>query len=226
MSRRLTLLATGAALLAAPLVMAAPPAPDDAALDHILREHGLGDKAQGGSWFSYVGYLLTRALGWVFARITRILTEIGDPGGWVGVLLWVLLALAVLALLAAVGSALLKRLRRRGAESGAAGRIEAGAAAPAAALFDAASWRQELDRLLAAGDLRGALEAVWWWLARSLAGAEADPSWTSSELLAHTGRRELAGSFRRLDQLTYGAAEPTADEIRQAAAVLAAELTR
>lgn len=78
----------------------------------------------------------------------------------------------------------------------------------AAAARGGGSWRRELDRLLAAGDLTPealatALEALWWWLARSLAGERADASWTSGDLLRHTGRRELRSHLAALDALRY-----------------------
>ena len=55
---------------------------------------------------------------------------------------------------------------------------------------------------------------MWWWFARALTTARVDPAWTSRELLAHSGRRELGGLALALDRLLYGAARPQAADIR------------
>ena len=85
--------------------------------------------------------------------------------------------------------------------------------APAAEL-DAAGWRAELDRRLAAGRSAEALEAAWWWLARSLAGSLALADWTSRDLVIRAGRPELAALIRRLDAFIYGPRRPAAEEVR------------
>jgi hypothetical protein len=76
-------------------------------------------------------------------------------------------------------------------------------------------WRHELERRLAAGDVEGALEAVWWWFARSVSAGRVDPSWTSRELLASSGRAELSPEAGILDRLLYGSDRPDADELRR-----------
>lgn len=197
---------------------------DEAALDRILKEYGLGAKPEQGSWVSYLGALLRRGVGWVIEKVVGLLQGLGDAGGWIGPFVEILLLLAAAALVALAVSFVIRRLSR--AQSPVAAATEAPPDAAPSYLRDAATWRAELDGRLAAGDLRGALEAVWWWLARSLAGGAADPSWTSRELLERSGRRDLAGPVRRLDELTYGAAPPEAAEIRRTAEELAAELPR
>jgi uncharacterized protein DUF4129 len=92
------------------------------------------------------------------------------------------------------------------------------AAAPAAPL-DAAGWRAELERRLAEGRVPEALEALWWWLARSLAGSRAEPDWTSRDLVARSRRDDLQGDrlrdlVRRLDAFTYGPRPPAPDDLR------------
>jgi hypothetical protein len=76
-----------------------------------------------------------------------------------------------------------------------------------------ADWRQELDRRLASGDVAGALEALWWWFAREVASEHVDASWTSHELLARCGRRELAPLATALDRLLYGAERPDVSDL-------------
>ena len=74
------------------------------------------------------------------------------------------------------------------------------------------TWTVELRRLLAEGDGVGAAEALWWWLANILE-ADAEPSWTSRELIARVGRRDLAPAVRRLDWMLYGPWSPDAGEV-------------
>lgn len=100
-----------------------------------------------------------------------------------------------------------------------AGRRASGTPAPAAmpappAELDAAGWRAELDRRLAAGRSAEALEAAWWWLARSLAGTRPSADWTSRDLVLRAGRPDLAVLIRRLDAFIYGPRRPAPDEVR------------
>jgi Domain of unknown function (DUF4129) len=128
----------------------------------------------------------------------------------------------IVAALAALVAALLLRLlvayfrnRPRGEE-----REEPVAAAPVPAVpLDAAGWRAELERRLAEGRIPEALEALWWWLARSLAGTRAEPDWTSRDLVARSRRDALQGDqlrdlVRRLDAFTYGPHPPAPDDLR------------
>lgn len=78
-----------------------------------------------------------------------------------------------------------------------------------------AEWNGLIEERLAAGDIAGACEALWWWLARGLTDGPVEPSWTSRELLVATGRHELRSEVRGLDRLIYGGGEPGADDVRQ-----------
>ncbi|MEM9555496.1 MAG: hypothetical protein AAGC60_14665 [Acidobacteriota bacterium] len=69
---------------------------------------------------------------------------------------------------------------------------------------DASAWDATLRARLAAGDLHGALEALWWWLAGRLGAARADASWTARELVTRSGRRDLLPWVQRFDRLAYG----------------------
>ena len=132
------------------------------------------------------------------------------------VLLWIVVALAAL-VLALAARALLPRLRRR---SQAAGAPEVVRHDLPPVDWDAAAWRAELERCLAEERLRDALRAAWWWLARSVAGAQVAPDWTSRELLARTPRmrrRDLRDLLLRLDVLTYGADRPGLADLRRVA---------
>ncbi|HSK79249.1 MAG TPA: hypothetical protein VLQ45_22545 [Thermoanaerobaculia bacterium] len=129
---------------------------------------------------------------------------------------------AVLAVLL-LARALLPRYRARQAKAREeAGAVVAVGAAPAPR--DAASWRAELERRLAEGRAAEALEAAWWWLARSVAGDRVEPDWTSRDLLAQARREDprredprredLTDVVRRLDVLTYGPDRPGLQEVR------------
>ncbi|MFL6236595.1 MAG: DUF4129 domain-containing protein [Thermoanaerobaculia bacterium] len=123
---------------------------------------------------------------------------------WIAGILIVLVALLILRLIVAW-------VRRRTKEPEPEPVVAA--AAPAAPL-DAAGWRAELERRLAEGRIPEALEALWWWLARSLAGARAEPDWTSRDLVARSQREDLRDLVRRLDAFTYGPRPPAPGDLR------------
>jgi hypothetical protein len=133
----------------------------------------------------------------------------------------VLVSLVVLAMLGLAIRALLPALRRM--------RLARPDATPASRPApvperDAAAWRAELEARLAAGETAAALLALWWWLARSLAGGRAEADWTSRELVAQARRPDLAPLARRLDSLTYGPGHPTVEDVRALAGRLEAAL--
>lgn len=74
-------------------------------------------------------------------------------------------------------------------------------------------WEAELRRRLDEGDLGAAMEALWWWLASSLLAGPAEASWTSRELIARAGRRDLEPQIRRFDRLAYGPEPASTDEL-------------
>ncbi|MBV8202178.1 MAG: hypothetical protein JOZ15_16280, partial [Acidobacteria bacterium] len=90
--------------------------------------------------------------------------------------------------------------------------------------WDAAAWRHEVERGLAEGRVAEALRATWWWLARSLAGERAQPTWTGRELLRVAGREDLGGLMRELDAMTYGPRPPAPEEVGRLVARLGANL--
>lgn len=125
--------------------------------------------------------------------------------------LWGAVALFAALVVLLIGRSLLVRLRRR---SPRAGRVGADEVTSPEMPRDAAGWRAELERRLAAGQVAGALEALWWWLARSLAGDDAEPDWTSRDLVARSSRDDLRGLVRRLDAFTYGPRRPAVEDLR------------
>jgi hypothetical protein len=154
-------------------------------------------------------------LGELFGAFQRAMVAAIVAGAkWLHLAPWMLWGIVgVLAALAAllIVRAVVSRVRRRPAAEPKA--ITTSAGAPALPP-DAAGWRAELERRLAAGRTREALEALWWWLARSLAGAGAEPDWTSRDLVARFRRQDLRDLVRRLDAFTYGPRPPEVAELR------------
>jgi len=182
-------------------------------LEQILRESGVGREVSEASWGSYIAHLAERIAGGVFRWTMSGVSALLDASGFWGWVIWALLALA--------GAALVVWLLRFVLDAFRAGRrravtepedlaLEAGARAHAVA---AAAWRRRLAEHLAAGRIPEALEAVWWWLARSIAAERADPAWTSRELVARAGRPELAPAVATLDVLLYGPRRPAVPEV-------------
>ncbi len=62
-----------------------------------------------------------------------------------------------------------------------------------------------------------ALGALWWWLARTLAGARAEPDWTGRDLLGWSRRDDLRPLIRQLETLRYGPRESSVAEVRRLA---------
>lgn len=84
---------------------------------------------------------------------------------------------------------------------------------PHAPSWDTARWRQELRHRIEESDVAGSLEAVWWWLARSLLGSRVQDSWTSGDLLSSANRAGLKEPVRRLERMMYGARTPSLEEV-------------
>ncbi len=127
---------------------------------------------------------------------------------------WVMIAAAFLAAglaLFLILRTLWPRLRRR--RPAAVGDLAA-VAPTARTPLDAAGWRAELERRLAAGKTAEALEAAWWWLARSLAGHLVEPDWTSRDLVTRSQRSDLTRLIRRLDAFIYGPLRPLPEDVR------------
>jgi hypothetical protein len=176
---------------------------------------------------SYVRDLAARFYVALAQLVERVSSRFGLPR-------WLLAGIA--AALAAVAAGLLARAwlarRRRAAETEPAAAGEGAAAAAAAGErlpgesdgWGAAAWRLDLERRLAQRQVPEALRATWWWLARSLAGARADSTWTGRELLRVASREDLGDLVRELDAMTYGPRPPAPEEVRRLAARLEATL--
>jgi hypothetical protein len=85
---------------------------------------------------------------------------------------------------------------------------------------DAGWWQRELQRRLAEGRLRRALEAAWWWTARRLDPPGLEPSWTSSDLMRASGAAALRAPLRKLDRQLWGGGALARDQVESVVAEL------
>jgi hypothetical protein len=194
-------------LAAAPVRGAERIVPADRALmDRVLAESGV-ERVAVPPETSYLGELFRAAQRAVLDALLRGSEMLSLPREAVQ---WMAGALVVLAVLL-LARALLSRRRRRGREE--PGSTSQLGAAPAA--WDAAAWRAELERRLGDGRIAEALEALWWWLARSVAGEKAERDWTGRDLVARARREDLRELVRRLDAFTYGPRRPAVEDLRR-----------
>lgn len=194
---------------AAPLGLAA--GADHASLERVLSTSGVETVVPQAGVLEYSRYLGQRLVTWFYSVMLRGAEAVFGARGWFSLVGRAVIVLAILALAILV----VQLARRSVARARAAGPVAERrlAEAPAAAERDDAGWRSELERRLAAGEVGEALAALWWWLALRLAGASADPTWTSRELAAATGRRDLLADLGRLDAMAYGPRPPAAAEV-------------
>jgi hypothetical protein len=187
--------------------------PADLALIHrLLEETGAAQTHPPPGWSGYVEALAQAFAEWLSHRVPG-LQGLSTLPAKLGPLAVVVGAVLVASLLYAVRrAALRRRLDRHAAASPAA---PSPSTASPAIEHDRRAWRQEIDRRLAAGNVEGALEALWWWFARSVSADRVDSSWTSHELLARCARADLAPLARALDRLLYGSERPRPEDLRR-----------
>ena len=179
-------------------------------VDRVLRESGVERQVQEQGWSGYPVAVIERGLDAL--RAVRAPRAMQALPGLLGPAAAVIVGVVVIALLLMFARFLYPRWRdRRRAQAASPG---ASAAARAPARRDASAWRADVERRLAAGDLPGALEALWWWFASRVSTADVDPSWTSRELLASCDRTDLAPLGHALDRLLYGVERPGTAEVR------------
>ena len=188
------------------------PAPADPVLVHrILEETGVDRTVAEPSWSGYAEAVAEAVLASLRARVPALrgLATLARDVAPIVALLAALVAVGILFFLA---RSVVRRRRRLVSAPAVTG------AGPAAsgpgAQRDRSAWRAEMETRLAADDVTAALEALWWWFARSLCAAAVDPAWTSQELLARCGRPDLAATARVLDRLLYGSERPSVPQVR------------
>jgi hypothetical protein len=182
-------------------------AADRELLERILRDSRVEQALPGPSLAEYVETVWGAALEWLEGSLRPLETVLGSRT-FEG-LVWVFAASVIVVLTAG-----LVRLLARRRPVVAAVVTAVTPAPPRGEERGPDAWRAALDERLRRGDVTGALEALWWWLARSLAGSRADPAWTSRELLGVAGRTDLTRHAQELDRMIYGARRPSAGEVR------------
>ena len=126
--------------------------------------------------------------------------------------LWAMRALFVLLVVLLI-TFLLRLVRRRQLTAKSSGTLEEAPAVAEVPRLDPTTWGERLRKHLAADDGDAAALALWWWLASAL-GVEAEPSWTTRELLRRSPKaRDLRRLGAKLDRLIYGDSRPTAVEV-------------
>jgi hypothetical protein len=176
----------------------------------ILEETGVEQTPPAPGWSAYLETLAVAVAEWLVRHfpslqgLESLPRRLGPAAAVVGV-----------ALVAAVLFMIARTVLRRRQIAARARPAAPPPSAPRIAERGRREWRHELERRLAAGDVEDALEALWWWFARSVSAGRVDPSWTSRELLASSDRAELTPEAGALDRLLYGFERPDADELRR-----------
>jgi hypothetical protein len=187
-------------------------AADMAVVERVLRETGVDTRVPAPGWSGWLEALAEAFLSWLREMLPAIpdfsalATSLGRAS--IVVLLVVVATIVYVVVRAAVMGA-----RRR--PPAATGPSMPPAAASPIQEHDRDGWKEQFNHRLATGDLAGALEALWWWFARSVCRSRVDPAWTSRELLAQCGRADLVGLAGVLDRLLYGVQRPTPDELQR-----------
>jgi hypothetical protein len=191
------------------------PRPADlGALQEVLQRSGVDTAMPVPSWTAYLQALAEGFARWFSERIASVARSLGARAEILAPIAWVLIAVASLLLLVALArllAGLWKGAGRRGAGSGAS-LLRTTAPAPER---DQRAWRREVEARLAGGRVKEALEAVWWWLARSLSPDRARASWTSGDLLREAERLDLVPLMGALDALAYAGRPPDVVDVRR-----------
>jgi hypothetical protein len=183
---------------------------DSDLVERLARENAVDTAVPRRGVFAYLGHLGHRLAIWfmdlLLQPLGRYAKGVGNAIGATALVAAVLTAV----LLLVVGLRYLVR-RRRTPLASASSAIPG--PAPQLSAWDTARWRQELQHRIEVADVAGSIEAVWWWLARSLLGSRVQDSWTSGELLSSANRAGLKEPVRRLERMMYGTRTPSLEEI-------------
>ncbi|MEW6366904.1 MAG: hypothetical protein AB1714_19935 [Acidobacteriota bacterium] len=184
---------------------------DKVLLEKVVTETGVETTPPKPAWTDYVALLvetLLRRLAEALDPLGRGITRLVSYAGYAAA---ALLAAATIAGVTLAARFLIETLRARRKPVTASVQVllPPGESTPAASTL-----RGMIEQRLGAGDVAGAIESLWWWLATMLVGAGADASWTTRELILRAGRKDLMPACRTMDRMIYGSARPTIPEIR------------
>jgi len=179
-------------------------------VQRILKETGVDQTPPSPNWSGYLEAVAEAFAAWLRKRVPGLdfLSSLPVSLGPAVALAGVIFVVAVLVVV--MRTAVLRRRRAPARPT-----RPAATGAPRTPDRDRGAWREEIDRRLARGDIEGALEALWWWFARSVSAGRVDPSWTSRELLASCGRSDLTPTAGVLDRLLYGLERPRPEDLRR-----------
>lgn len=184
---------------------------DHELIERLARENDVVTVVPSRGVMAYLAHLSLRLM----VRLMDLFRPLGryaqGLGGAVGRTV-VAAALLTAGLLIFLGArSLLRRRRSRAAPSPASGALPG--LEPLLPLWDNARWWQELQDRIERSDVEGSLEALWWWLARSVLGSRVEDSWTSGDLLSSVNRAGLREPVRRLERMMYGSRSPSVEEV-------------
>jgi hypothetical protein len=196
--------------------VSAPVAPhpaDAEALEAVFARADLQTTMPEPSWTGYLQVLAEGIARWLGDWLDPLFRALGARGDILGPLAWAFVGGTVLLLVLGIARLAVGAWRRRSPLAGGAARTEHVPAPPRER--DRLAWRREVERRLAEGKVKEALEAIWWWMARSLCPERAHRSWTSGDLLHAARRLDLVPLSAALDALAYAPRRPDHDEVRR-----------
>ena len=185
-----------------------PAAADPELVRRVLQESGVDQRVPGPGLAAYAESLIEA----LWRRLTDLLRPFGPR--LLPHMEWLAFALAGAALLFLVILLARALVRRRPRASDAPAPLLAAERSEPRHWRDREAWARAFEERCAKGDVAAALEAIWWFLATSIAPSEVDPAWTSGELLAESGRQDLTTVARGLDRMIYGSQRPAAPDLR------------
>lgn len=219
LARRLAAATACLAALAGAHPAAAPARADRELLAQLAREAGAVTSPPGPSAQEYIAMVVRRVaeavLDWLLPSGKGLESAFELLSTLARILAWTLVAAAIFLLVRRLVAGWIRRSRGASGEAG-----ETGLEVAARPQHDPETWLRRFREALEAGDLDAAMQALWMWAGLRLAGPELDAAWTSSELLAHAGRRDLRAVFGRLDAWRYGPQRPESGRLERLAAEL------
>jgi hypothetical protein len=183
-------------------------AADPELVRRILEESGVDQRVPAPGLSAYAQAIVEA----LWRRLTELLRPLGPQ--LLPHMEWLALALAAAVVLFLVILLVRSVVRRRPAIKDAPAPLLAEEKEQPHQGRDREGWRRAFEERCARGDIAGALEAIWWFLATSIAPREVDPAWTSRELLVESSRQDLTPLARGLDRMIYGSLRPAVPELR------------
>lgn len=186
-------------------------AADHELIDRLGRENAVATSVPKHGVMDYLAHLGRRLTLWLLDLLRPLGRYAKGIGGAVGRTVVVIAFLTAGFLLFLGFRSLFRRRRPIGAPDPTRPAIPGPEPQPPS--WDPARWRKELQNRIERSDVAGSLEALWWWLARSVVGTRVQDSWTSGDLLSSANRAGLREPVRRLERMMYGSRSPSLEEV-------------